>query len=306
MIKLIKNAFEKAKNYLFKKGRKLDQALFKFHFEVGVFKEVVTELRNFQNSDGGFGHGLEADLRSPHSSVIATSHALEILAQHEDSANLEITQKAITYMLDQFDHNKEVWEMIPKEVTDTPHPWWWTYDKLEENFGGFLINPRARVVGNLWSQNHLVPAGFLDEITSSLLKYIEILPDELGMYDLLSCAILLESNHLPEEFSQRLLSRMIKSLPLSMVKTIDQIEAHQITPLFLIDSPDSRLAPAIPEGLLNANLDWLIDTQLSDGSWNLGWTWHEVDADLWVQAEKDWKGSHIVKNLRTLSAFDRI
>ncbi len=306
MRKLLQDAFDKAKNYLFNHGRKLDQALFRYYFEEGSSEQVVTELNKFQNEDGGFGHGLEADLRSPDSSVIAAAHGLDILAELDNNKNLEITQKAVSYILDQFDDKKEVWEMIPNEVNNTPHPWWWSYDKLEKNFGGFLVNPRARVIGNLWAFNHLVPQGFLEKITITLIKYIEDLPDELGMYDLLSCTILLESKQLPEEFSQQLLSRLIKSLPLTMVKNTDQIAAHQVTPLFLIESPKSKLTPAIPEALLIANLDWLLDTQLPNGSWDLGWDWREIDADLWAQAEKDWKGSHIVKNLKTLSAFGRI
>ena len=126
------------------------------------------------------------------------------------------------------------------------------------------------------------------------------------MYDFHSASQLLNTANLPKQFKENLLSKLIKSLPLSMVKGIDEIKAHSLTPLFLVSSPDDKLVPAIPSALLNANLDWLIDSQLPDGSWTLGWDWSEVDADLWVQAEKDWKGYLILLNLLTLKAFGRI
>ena len=57
--------------------RPLEQQLYRYHFDGGTAAEVITELARFQNADGGFGHGLEPDLRLAGSSVIATTVALQ-------------------------------------------------------------------------------------------------------------------------------------------------------------------------------------------------------------------------------------
>lgn len=306
MKKMSKESLSTAKHYLFKQGRELEKTLYQFHFENGNNEEVLAALKKFQNADGGFGYGLEADLRSPSSSVLATVHALDIIAELEIKADQLIVQSAVEYLLDQIDADRKLWEMIPKEVNETPHPWWWAYEDLEKNFSGFLVNPRARVLASLWNYPSLMPNGFLESLSQTLLTYLESLPDEMGMYDLQSASMLLETKNLPEKFSKTLLSRLIKNIPLSMVKSIDHIKEHSLTPLFLVSKPEDKLVPEIPSTLLEANLDWIIDAQLEDGSWTLGWDWSEIDADLWAQAEKDWKGNHILNNLKTLKSFGRI
>jgi hypothetical protein len=126
------------------------------------------------------------------------------------------------------------------------------------------------------------------------------------MYDLLSSRMLLDSSGLPEEYSQPLQSKLELAIPISTPQTADQIQAHGATPLFIAPSPESQLYEAFSSELVDANLDWLIDSQSEDGSWDLGWSWAEVDAQLWVQAEKDWKGAHIVDNLLVLRDFGRL
>src|SRR5919107_4916753 len=42
---------------------------------------VLAALRAYRNPDGGFGHALEPDVRSPESEPTCTHHALHVLAQ---------------------------------------------------------------------------------------------------------------------------------------------------------------------------------------------------------------------------------
>lgn len=52
------NTFEKARKFIYRNARPLDLALFKFYFENGSAKDVMTALSAHQNPDGGFGWGL--------------------------------------------------------------------------------------------------------------------------------------------------------------------------------------------------------------------------------------------------------
>ena len=57
---------------------------------------------------------------------------------------------------------------------------------------------------------------------------------------------------------------------------------------------------------IDAHLDYLLETQLDDGSWPLTWSWDFVDAQAWAQAERDWKGLMIVNQLISLKAYGRL
>jgi hypothetical protein len=303
---LSKDAFQRAQKFLINYGRDLDRRRYAYHFGDGTGKLVLDALSMFQNQDGGFGHGLEADLRTPVSSVIATSHAFLVFREVRAKSGLEMVQNAVQYLLDQYDAQRRIWPMLPQEADATPHPWWWNYERLEETFDGFLVNPRARIIGHLWDYPSLVSRDFLHSVTRTFLDHFQALPNELGMYDLLSSRMLLDSSGLPEEYSQPLQSKLELAIPISTPQTADQIQAHGATPLFIAPSPESQLYEAFSSELVDANLDWLIDSQSEDGSWDLGWSWAEVDAQLWVQAEKDWKGAHIVDNLLVLRDFGRL
>ena len=75
---LDRSAWQEAKTYLFGNGRELDQMRFEFHFGPGNPEQVLAALMPYQNADGGFGHGLEPDLRTAASSAIATTQAFDI------------------------------------------------------------------------------------------------------------------------------------------------------------------------------------------------------------------------------------
>lgn len=69
---------------MLQRARNLERSLFRYEFENGSFTDVLIELSRYQNEDGGFGHGLEPDLRCKESSALATTRALEILRLRPD------------------------------------------------------------------------------------------------------------------------------------------------------------------------------------------------------------------------------
>lgn len=71
--------FQKARGFIYRNARPVDLARWRYHFEGGAREEVLTALAAFQNEDGGFGHGLEADSLNPNSCPIQTWNACEIL-----------------------------------------------------------------------------------------------------------------------------------------------------------------------------------------------------------------------------------
>ena len=73
---LSSTARQRAVNFIFATGNDLQVARYNLHLAEGHPDQVTKALKHFQNKDGGFGHGLEADLRTENSSVVATTVAL--------------------------------------------------------------------------------------------------------------------------------------------------------------------------------------------------------------------------------------
>ena len=74
---LSRDRFEAAHRFVLENGRPLDGALVNFSLGQGTAEAVMVALIAFQNPDGGFGHGLEPDMRSPASTAIATASSSE-------------------------------------------------------------------------------------------------------------------------------------------------------------------------------------------------------------------------------------
>src|SRR6476661_71423 len=125
MRSLSAEAFGRAKEYLMTSGRTLEQARFKYLFENGSLDEVAAALAPYQNPDGGFGHGLEPDARTPTSGALATSVGLGVLRDCGATADHEQVRGAVGYLLATLDPAGKVWRIIPADANNYPHaPWW--------------------------------------------------------------------------------------------------------------------------------------------------------------------------------------
>jgi hypothetical protein len=69
----------RAEHFVWLTARVLEQRLFAYHFLDGDADPVETALDAYRNADGGYGHGLEPDLRGPLSQPLHTGHALRVL-----------------------------------------------------------------------------------------------------------------------------------------------------------------------------------------------------------------------------------
>ncbi|CAL9602343.1 hypothetical protein SUDANB176_05458 [Streptomyces sp. enrichment culture] len=69
----------RAERFVWLTARVLEQRLFAHHFRGGAADPVETALDAYRNEDGGYGHGLEPDLRGPVSQPLHTARALGVL-----------------------------------------------------------------------------------------------------------------------------------------------------------------------------------------------------------------------------------
>jgi len=94
---LDKNQLENARQFIWRAARVVDRRRFDFLFEGGSADHVLDALRAYRNEDGGFGQGLEPDIRGPESQPLQVYAALLVLDEIDrfDSPMLE---SALNYL----------------------------------------------------------------------------------------------------------------------------------------------------------------------------------------------------------------
>ena len=306
MIMLSRDQFERAADYLRREARPLERVLFAHAFEGGSRTAVLAALMPYQNDDGGFGRALEPDMRAAASSVLATTIALDILRRVGATEETSGLPAALVYLIDNYDAETGRWPIISPAVEDAPHAPWWAYAESAANFRDFWANPRASVVGYLWQYRKLVPSPFVDGAlrlaATDLLTYSQM----MEMHDLMCYVDLLATPGLPGEMRENMIDKLRRVVVRSVVMDPAEWNDYNLKPLTVVRSPQSELAAAVDPAVLDANLDYLLDTQETDGTWGPNWAWDFIDADAWAAAEREWRGVLTLRNLETLRAFGRL
>lgn len=309
MKRLSRNAFDRARLFLRTESRPLERVLFEVHFEAASAERVATELAAFQNRDGGFGRALEPDLRTPSSSALATSIALRILKDLRCPAGHSMVRRSVQYLLNTFDDIARVWRVAPHDTNDHPRAPWWRDENgsLARTFDGYVINPRAEIVGQLHHYAVLVPDEWLFDVTEDTLTALETVePLGAGGGDDLVCAIrLAETEAVPDYFCERLVNRIRAVAPAVVCRNPEAWNSYTITPLKLAQSPQSLVADLLWEDL-QRNLDVVIEQQTRAGCWEPVWSWGDFYPEAWEQARQEWRGYLTLDNLLVLRAFGRI
>lgn len=301
---LSRTAFAKAENYLKTHARELEKALVNYYFHDALFETVIHALSAYQNTDGGFGHALEPDLRTPASSALCTTVAFQILTQHSKFTDSTMIRNGIAYFLSTYDATHRTWRIIPEEAEHSPRAPWWYQSAREERFVGFSLNPTAEILGYLYRYRSTVPNGMLNDIAQRILSELSAI-QSIEMHDLLCCLRLLRMQSLPSELRESLHRTLQPLVTATVVGDPSQWEGYCLRPLQVVETPDDTFTENLREAI-NTNLDYEITEQNHDGSWSVNWSWDTQYPNEWEHAKKEWTGILTCKKLRTLALFGRI
>ncbi len=301
-LRLSRPDFEKGKRFVRERARGIDRALFEYAFGEGSRERVWEELERYQNEDGGFGRALEPDFRLESSSPMATTDGFQYLIAVDTPADHPLVERGIRYLLETYDERAGRWKAVPESVNRVPHAPWWHYDEerkrtsVEEAWG----NPFAEIVGCFHRYSRWVPGDFLEDATRRCLEHLD--QTKLTMHECLCYVRLAEQA--PKPVRDRIIGA-IRSQLADLVETRpDHWDQYSMQPLILVKTPRSPFYEELA-GDVARNLDYLIEKQAEDGSWDPNWEWGQYHED-WQVAKEEWKGYLTVQNLITLKAFDRI
>jgi len=304
-------AFGSAANFITDRARPLERALLDFHFGSGSDSDVLIELKKFQNEDGGFGHGIEPDLQMPFSSPFSTSAAFQVLRELNVPGDHDMVRNGIGYLERSYDRSVGGWEPTGQSVSQFPHAPWWDY-KPPPNEGGLDLlkkaNPGAELAGYFSLYSEQTDVGFVEEIVSSALTTFDRLPDDMEVHTMMCYMRLVEitdNAEMPRRaVAQQPLPKLRRGVHLLTTDNPDDWEAYGGRPLWFAETPDSLLSPELALSI-PIQLDYEIENQTDDGSWQPNWAWGQYEED-WSLAKVEWAGHLTLRNLLTLKAWDRL
>ena len=295
-----------ARAFLLNEARPLERALYQHEFEGGSADAAFAALAAYANPDGGFGHGLEPDLRTRNSSVLATSTALQHLHAVGAMSDHPLVAGAMAFLATVFDHEHARWPFIPPTANDAPHaPWWTVDDEHPAWFRGYAVYPRAELVAwhHVWRE--LADDGILAAAEEALVQTLASLTRPLDLNEVLSVARLARAESAPPWLRDAARTAVEESLPATLALDAERWTDYTLQPLALAPTPGGPFAHVV-DPFVDDNLAFRMDNQEQSGAWSPAWTWGDLYPDTWPQARREWQGVLTLEALRTFQAYGRL
>ena len=299
--------FERARRFIFRNARPLDFARWRFAFEGGSREDVLAALAAYQNGDGGFGHGLEADCLNPNSTPLQTWTATQILSEiGMEDAEHPLVRGILRYLETTPDFDGHRWAGLSgvRSNDDYPHAPWWSYapEELPD------YNPTASLAGFILR--------FALQDSALYATAVRVAREAV---DWLSAHAPIESMHTAACFvslhDSLAACGATDVVDMAALRTLlsGQI-AHVLTkdtsvwateyvckPSLFISSKESAFYPE-NRALCAAECAFIEETQQEDGAFAITWDWGAYPQD-WPVSRNWWKADAVIRNARFCRAM---
>jgi len=287
-----------------------DLARWQFHFENGSKDAVLNVLSYYQNEDGGFGHAIEADAWNPNSAPIQTWTATEILREIDFTDNSHpIIKGILCYLESGQSFNGEFWYNIIISNNEYPHAPWWHADNERNIHNDY--NPTACLAGFIIrfaeKDSKLYELGC--RIAKEAFEHLMSDKSQMDMHATLCYIRLMEylekANTTDIIDLVSLKNKLKEQVKNCITRDTDKWKSSYICkPSQFFNSPNSIFYSENKE-IAEYECEFIIKTQLDDGSWNITWEWGQYP-DEWA-ISKNWSKSHvIIQNILYLRNFRKI
>jgi len=287
--------------YVIDHGREIEKATWRYLFTGGSRDAILQALLPYQNGDGGFGHGLEADIQMPGSSAIASAEAILIA----DAYGLDCEADWFRNLLAYFERTagdgrgiSSFWEKVPPSVDAHPHAPWWNYAPESR----FSPNPCAVVATAFLKHGNDAQRALGSRIARRCIDFIK--GDELcSEHDCYCLQTLVDGLQAvqPALLDETVLAHMARRILGCVCTDAGQWTDYVAQPLDLVAGPQSRWHSLL-EPYVQVNIDYWLATLQDEGYWQPNFSWG-VDSDLSRQVTMHWRCHLAVKRARILMAF---
>ena len=281
--------FEKAANFIWENGRLLERRILEYYFFSGSKSSVLDALKAYQNEDGGFGHALEPDLRTPESQPLYIEFGLRALydAKLRDS---DLAYKVCDYVSQNADLNKGI-ATITSSSSRYPRAEHW-YNKVNEQPS---FSRLTSLVGLLSWQGIQHP--WLNKAVDICLNDIASTKNE-DSHTLLNAFCLLES--LPQTDQIKMIyNKLTDELFHANFFCLEAVpRTYGLSPLDFSPSPDSYCRRIFSDETIQDHLKSLASQQEKDGGWQIQW---EPPGEM---ARLEWRSYKTLKSMKILDSYN--
>lgn len=227
---------------------------------------ALAALDGYRNPDGGYGWGLEADLRTPESQPGAAFHAFEVF---EDIAPATARQAAaLCDWLDSVTLPDGGLPMaLPLGMTAGSGPWWQAADASESSLQITAVTAAAaqRVAGH---DPAVAAHPWLERATRYCLNAIEAIEQAPFAYVLAFSVNFLDAVYESRPEAPALLRRLGTYVPADgRIRVRGGTEDEVLRPLDVAPYPDRPARDLFAAEVISADLDRLAALQQDDGGW---------------------------------------
>jgi hypothetical protein len=282
-----------ARGFMAGHARLLDRRRFGLLFDGGEAEAVLHALRAYRNPDGGYGHGLEPDLRAPESQPAAAFHAFEVFA---DLA--PVTAPEAVELCDWLEAvalpDGGLPFALPIDDASGCAPFW---AQADQHAFSLQITAIVAAHANRVAAHDPGVAGhpWLARATSRCLAAIDALDAAPAAYELAFAVRFLDAVHDRDRDAPGLLARMAAYVPRDgRLRVTGGLADEALRPVDLAPEPDRPARTLLDEAAVAADLDRLAAEQHEDGGWS-------VDFESYSPASAlEWRGYATVRALSIL------
>jgi hypothetical protein len=275
-----------AENFIWSAARVVDRHRYSMLFADGAAGPVVEALRGYRNPDGGFGHGLEPDLRGPGSQPAPTLYALAMLSE-AGAADGELARGARAFIARVAAPDGGIPSVLPG-FEDYPHAPW-----FQPGSGSLLTLGLAAA----FHAGGVTDDAWLDRATNWCWRSIETTEEPGGYWLKYACAFL---DAVPEESRAGAAIASLRARADTTAMPVGGVEGEALRPLDLSPRPGSRSRGLFSEAEIEAHLDAVESEQEQDGGWMFDWL-------AWSPAQTtDWRGIVTIRALLWLRDNGRL
>lgn len=296
-MKLSKENFLKARDFILTNARMIERRLYQFHFENDGPEGVYHAVYAYRNSDGGFGHGMEPDTASPESQPLFSIMALETLDEvgHLDA---EIIQKDFMPYFESVTTEKGGIPWMLRPTSDYP-----CADHFKTVKEWAALSTTAPLLGILEKYN--IESPWKQKAEAFVWQEINRIQERHVFCHLCTPRKLQFLQHAKNRGKAEQALNDLKQWILE-----DGVLCKDVTDegwglygkphsLCYASEPNSILSPIFTQEEINEDLDELIRRQKEDGRWD---TWYGLSEGM----KLEWAGIQTLWTLKTLKNYDRI
>jgi hypothetical protein len=244
---------------------------------------ALAALDGYRNPDGGYGWGLEADLRSPESQPGAALHAFEVFEQIAP-ASARQAAALCDWLLSITLADGGLPMALPLGITAGSGHWWQAVDPSVSSLQITAVT--AAGAQRVAAHDAAVAAHpWLDRATRYCLNAIEAIDQAPSAYVLAFSVGFLDAIHESRPEAADLLRRLGTYIPADgQIRVQGGTEDEMLRPLDVAPYPDRPARDLFSADVISADLDRLAALQQDDGGWIVDF------ASISPAGSLDWRG----------------